>query len=244
VLLEDPSFFFFARMLFRGLVGVAFVGVDVVSLLFRDALWVLDLLTPGVMAVRIRRRCGALAFQVGNLLFDPLFCLFVSIKFLISLPVVQTSLSMPRSAKKWCEHCQQYVSQQRANEHRAFLFNPYTTASLANGSATVPDVTLDDDDGPLDNHESFTPGSNHLPDPAQLRNIRAWVEDVDEEDLMDVDDWTMRELDDEDDSEDDEEDFDWDEFVRRYRVAHGNLSPEDLLGAAFEQEALGGMFVL
>ncbi|KAF5349012.1 hypothetical protein D9758_012678 [Tetrapyrgos nigripes] len=152
---------------------------------------------------------------------------------------------MPRSAKQWCEHCQKHISQQRANEHWAFLFNPYTTARLPSGSTTASEAPGNYENTeywnePFNDEEAFLPEDNHLPNPAHLQNIRAWVEDGDEdEDLMDMDGWTTRELDDKDesDSEDEEEDFDWDGFVRRYCVSSGNLSPEDRLGAAFEQEA-------
>ncbi|KAF5337458.1 hypothetical protein D9758_018018 [Tetrapyrgos nigripes] len=152
---------------------------------------------------------------------------------------------MPRSTKQWCEHCQKHISQQCANEHWAFLFNPYTTARLPSGSTAASEAPGNYENTeywnePFNNEEAFLPEDNHLPNPAHLQNIRAWVEDGDEdEDLMDMDGWTTRELDDKDesDSEDEEEDFDWDGFVRRYRVSSRNLSPEDRLGAAFEQEA-------
>ncbi|KAF5364427.1 hypothetical protein D9758_010710 [Tetrapyrgos nigripes] len=159
---------------------------------------------------------------------------------------------MPGSRKQWCEHCREYISQRRANQHRAFLFNPYPTPSILNSSTSTPYTRHDDNLGDMSWDEppmgeepsssgqgSFTGGG--------LRNIRDWVEDVDdEEDLMDAENWTSLELDDEDESSqgDEEEDFDWDTFIQQHRARHGNLSAEEQFGASYEQEAAGGMSML
>ncbi|KAF5342763.1 hypothetical protein D9758_017036 [Tetrapyrgos nigripes] len=159
---------------------------------------------------------------------------------------------MARSGKQWCEHCQQYISQKRANEHRAFLFNPYPAPSASEPSLSVPQLNDNDNDRDMAWDEPPLPTSGDLATPSGarhftgdgLQNIRAWVEDADdEEDLMDTEGWTSRELEDEDEGseEDDEEDFDWDAFVQRYRAANGNLSAEEQFGASYEHEAAGAM---
>ncbi|KAF5335054.1 hypothetical protein D9758_016334 [Tetrapyrgos nigripes] len=204
---------FFARDLF----GATFAGIGVVLLVARFG--------PEVLEAE------------GRIAAPPVRGVMVVKDFSPLPPLYEHSLTMPRSAKQWCEHCQKHISQQRANEHRAFLFNPYTTARLPSGSTAASEAPGNYENTeywnePFNDEEAFLPEDNHLPNPAHLQNIRAWVEDGDEdEDLMDMDGWTTRELDDKDesDSEDEEEDFDWDGFR--------NLSPEDRLGAAFEQEA-------
>jgi hypothetical protein len=148
---------------------------------------------------------------------------------------------MVRSQKQWCEHCQQYISQKRAIEHRAFLFDPYPTTGLTQIFNDLDTSGPTSDNPPLDKDSQFPEASSNtchsLP---QGQNVRAWVEDAeDDEDLMDGDDWMLNELE-EHAEEDPEEDFDWDAFVRRYRVANGNLSAEELFGALYEQEASDG----